>query len=107
MLRLLTCVAFLVVLPVPMTGQEPAAAWGHLKGQVVGPQGKGAQWAIVALVDPKDLKAALPVHPKVAATIPKTVVFDTPADEIVPRVQGVIEGQTVQIRNSSVVPHNV
>src|SRR4051794_19341257 len=49
---------------------------------------RGVRWVFVALVDPKDPKAALPVHPMVQKNLPKKVSLDTPCCVIEPHVLG-------------------
>jgi len=48
----------------------------------------------------------LPAHPDMKAIQGKTVVLDQPCCSFVPRVTLLVEGQTLEARNSSEVPHN-
>jgi hypothetical protein len=106
MARLLACLGLLVA-PLLVLGQAPAQEWGDLKGQVVFEGGGGAQWAFVALVDPKNPIAAIPVHPLVKQTLPKKVALDTPGMYFQPHALGVVEGQAIEVKNTSENPHNV
>jgi len=73
---------------------------------VVDGKTKGVQWVMVWLVDAKDAKAKLPVHPALQA-FPKTVAFDQPCCMFEPHVLGVRAGQVVEAKNSATIPHNV
>jgi hypothetical protein len=118
---------FLSLVALPASSEEPQQGWGDLKGQVAFggdkmptqengrlPPGysidlrtKGMKWVFVALVDPKNLTAALPVHPVVAKTLPKRVTLDTPGEYLEPRLLGIVEGQVVEVKNTSKQPHAV
>jgi hypothetical protein len=74
---------------------------------VIDKQTKGVKWVFVALVDPKNPKSAIPVHPDVAKELPKKVTFDQPCCMFEPRVLAVVEGQIVEAKNSATIPHNV
>lgn len=108
MLRCLTAFALLALLVATglSPAQGPAPAWGDLKGQCVR-DGSGVPWAFVALVDPNNPKAALPVHPEVTKTLPKKVTLDTPGDRFEPHALGVVAGQIVEVTNTSPRAHNV
>lgn len=73
---------------------------------VIDPKTKGVKWAMVWLVDAKDAKAKLPIHPDLK-DFPKTVSFDQPCCVFEPHVLGVRAGQIVEAKNSATIPHNV
>src|SRR5437879_1235177 len=50
----------------------------HDEEYVIDKQTKGVKYVFVALVDPKNPKAALPVHPMVKKNLPEKVSFDQP-----------------------------
>lgn len=74
---------------------------------VVNSKNKGVRWVFVWLVDPKDAKAKIPVHPSLAEPSQKEVVIDQPCCKFEPHVLGLREGQILVAKNSSPVPHNV
>ena len=74
---------------------------------VVDPASKGVRWVMVWLVDSKDPKAALPVHPSLKETADKEVMVDQPCCKFEPHVLALREGQTLVAKNSSPIPHNV
>jgi plastocyanin len=67
----------------------------------------GLKWVYVLLVDPKNPKNAIPVHPEVAKNLPKKVSFDQPCCTFEPHLLGVVQGQTVEAKNSAPFAHNV
>jgi hypothetical protein len=73
---------------------------------VVDTKTKGVKWVFVALVDPDNPRAALPVNPAVQKALPKTVSFDQPCCTFEPHVLGVVAGQNVEVKNSAAFPHN-
>jgi hypothetical protein len=73
----------------------------------VDPKSKGVRWVMVWLVDPVNPKAALPVHPKLAAIKEKDVVVDQPCCQFEPRVLFLREGQNLVAKNSATIAHNV
>jgi hypothetical protein len=74
---------------------------------VVNPKNKGVRWVMVWLVDPKNPKGKLPIHPKLQEPKDKEVVIDQPCCMFEPHVLGIREGQTLVARNSAPIPHNV
>jgi hypothetical protein len=67
----------------------------------------GVKWVLVALVHPDNPNKVIPVHPKVAGAVPKSVSFDQPCCAFEPHVLGVIQGQTVEAKNGAAFAHNV
>lgn len=103
MLRWLASLVFLTTTAIPVPEPEP---WGHVKGQVVR-NGGGVRWVFVALVDPKDPNAVLPVHPQVAKTLPKRVLLAMLPGQFEPRCLGLVAGQTLLVTNTSAEPLNM
>jgi plastocyanin len=80
---------------------------------VVDPKTKGVRWVMVFLADAKEpdpknaKKWKFPVKPGLMKLKNTPVIFDQPCCAFEPHVFGVIEGQTVIVKNSAPVPHNV
>lgn len=74
---------------------------------VINPKNKGVKWVFTWLVDPKDAKGKIPVHPSLAEPSAKEVVIDQPCCKFEPHVLGLREGQILVAKNSSPIPHNV
>jgi len=74
---------------------------------VVNPKNKGVQWVVVWLVDAQDPKKALPINPKLKSVPDKEVVIDQPCCMFEPHIAALREGQTVLIKNSAEIAHNV
>jgi len=74
---------------------------------VVDGKTKGVKWVVVWLVDSKNAKAAIPVHPSLAEVKQKEVVIDQPCCVYEPHVVGMRAGQTLVAKNSSPINHNV
>jgi len=74
---------------------------------VINPKNKGVRWVVVWLVDSKDPKTALPIHPSLEKVKDKEVVVDQPCCKFEPHVVGIREGQVLVAKNSSPVTHNV
>ncbi len=74
---------------------------------VVDPKSKGVRWVMVWLVDSKNPKAQLPIHPSLADVKEKDVVLDQPCCVYEPHVMGMRTGQVLVTKNSSPVNHNV
>jgi hypothetical protein len=73
---------------------------------VVDPKTKGVKWAVVWLVDAKNPKKALPVHPKLKAVPKQPAVVDQPCCKFEPHVLVMREGQKLILKNSAPVAHN-
>jgi hypothetical protein len=74
---------------------------------VINPRNKGVRWAVVYLIDVNDAKKDLPVHPTLQAPRNKTVELDQPCCRFEPHVLAVREDQTLLVKNSAPIPHNV
>jgi hypothetical protein len=74
---------------------------------VVDPKSKGVRWVLVWLVDPADVKKALPVHPDLKEPKDKKVVVDQPCCAFEPHVLGMREGQILVAKNSADITHNI
>jgi plastocyanin len=74
---------------------------------VVNPTNKGVRWCIVYLMDAKDFKNAIPIHPKLKEIKQKTVELDQPCCQFEPHLLAMREGQTLLVKNSATVSHNV
>ncbi len=77
---------------------------------VVNPKNKGVRWAMVWIaVDNEgkaDVKGKMPTHPRFERVSPAKVVLDQPYCRFEPHVLGIREGQILEIKNSSPIPHN-
>jgi len=89
--------------------QEHCLSKGAIEGEkyVINPKNNGVRWVMVWLVDGKDPKTALPIHPSLIAIKDKEVVLDQPCCKFEPHVAGIREGQTLVTKNSSPIAHNV
>jgi hypothetical protein len=67
---------------------------------------RGVRWVMVWLADAKDPRAALPIHPRLAA-IPPDVEIDQPGCLFEPRLLAMRQGQKLVAKNSSTIVHNV
>jgi len=77
---------------------------------VIDKDSKGVKWVMVWLVDakqPKNVNAAIPIHPKLKELKEKTVSIDQPCCAYEPRVFGIRVGQTLVCKNTATIPHNV
>ena len=74
---------------------------------VIDPATKGVRWVMVWLVDPKNPKADLPIHPSLKEPKEKEVLVDQPCCKFEPHLITLREGQTLVAKNSSPIPHNV
>ena len=76
--------------------------------RVVNPKNKGLRYTLVWLIneDPKDT-ASLPIHPDLQEIKNKTVEIDQPACAFIPHVVAMREGQTLLVKNSSALTHNI
>jgi plastocyanin len=72
---------------------------------VIDRKSRGVRWVMVWLVDAKDPNAKLPVHPE-RKKFPEKVRVDITCCTFAPHTLGVREGQTVEFRNQSRIPHN-
>lgn len=76
----------------------------------INPKNKGVRFVMVWLADaqkPKDVTAAIPIHPSLKTIKEKTVDVDQPCCLYEPYVLGLRVGQTLVAKNSSDIAHNV
>ncbi len=74
---------------------------------VVNPKNKGVRWCVVYLMNVKGFEKAIPIHPKLKALKQKEVTIDQPCCQFVPHVLAMREGQTLLVKNSATIAHNV
>ncbi len=73
---------------------------------VVNPKSKGVRWCLVYLMDAKDFKKDIPIHPKLKEIKTKTVELDQPCCQFEPHLLAMRQGQTLLVKNSATIPHN-
>jgi plastocyanin len=74
---------------------------------VVNPKNKGVRWCVVYLMDVKGFNKDLPIHPNLKEIKKKTVEIDQPCCQFIPHVLAMRHGQTLIVKNSATIPHNV
>ena len=74
---------------------------------VVNPKNKGVRWCIVYLMSADGFNKAIPIHPKLKAIKKKTVELDQPCCQFEPHMLAMREGQTLIVKNSMPIAHNV
>jgi plastocyanin len=78
---------------------------------IVDPKSKGLKNVVVWLrPDDPDRKAPFPaakIHPNLAKAAPKNHEIDQPCCQFVPRVVAAREGDTLEVKNSAPVAHNI
>ncbi len=79
---------------------------------VVDPKTKGVKnvfvWLAAATPPKKGAKwAAIPIHPALAKSKDKTVTLDQPCCSFEPHVLAMRDDQTLEVKNSASVPHNI
>ena len=74
---------------------------------VVNPDNKGVRWCIVYLMSEKGFDKDIPIHPKLKAIKNKTVELDQPCCQFEPHMLAMREGQTLIVKNSMTIAHNV
>jgi len=79
----------------------------HSEAWVVDKDSKGVKNAFVYLMPEPGSDKALPIHPSLKDAKVKEVEIDQPCCAFVPHCLAVREGQTLVVKNSSPVPHNV
>jgi hypothetical protein len=72
---------------------------------IVDPNTKGVMNVVVFLTDAKDPKRPIP-HADMKVIQEKKVVLDQPCCKFIPHVVVLVEGQTLEAKNSSTAPHN-
>jgi hypothetical protein len=72
---------------------------------VINKENKGLRWVFVWLIPEEGKK--LPIHPSLEEIKEKEVVVDQPCCQFEPRGVGLRQGQTLVVKNSAPVAHNV
>jgi hypothetical protein len=96
--------------PINVTKDQPACEKnGKLFEDklVVNPDNKGVRWCIVYLMHDEGFDKDIPIHPNLKAIKNKTVEFDQPCCQFEPHVLAMREGQTLLVKNSAGIAHNV
>jgi hypothetical protein len=94
----------------PHQDKEHCLSQGPLLDEtwVVNKNDKGIRWTFVWLApDPKSDVKKLPIHPDLKELKVKEVEMDQPCCAFIPRCLALREGQTLVVKNSSPVAHNV
>lgn len=74
---------------------------------VVNPKNKGVKWAIVYLMSADGFDKEIPIHPKLKAIKTKVVEIDQPCCKFEPHMLAMRQGQTLLVKNSAEIAHNV
>jgi hypothetical protein len=74
---------------------------------VVNTKNKGVKNVMVWLIDPKNPRAKLPVHPSLQNVKLPAVEIDQPCCQFVPHIVAMREGQDLVVKNSAPIAHNV
>jgi hypothetical protein len=74
---------------------------------VVNPKNKGVRWCLVYLMDVSGFNKDIPIHPKLQTVPSKTVELDQPCCQFEPHFLAMREGQTLIVKNSATIAHNV
>lgn len=74
---------------------------------VVNPKNKGIRWCVVYLMDVNGFNKDIPIHPKLKEIKNKTVELDQPCCQFEPHLVAMREGQTLIVKNSATIAHNV
>jgi len=74
---------------------------------VVNPKNKGVRWAVVYLMSEDGFNKPIPIHPALKAPKQKVVEVDQPCCKFEPHVLAMREDQTLLVKNSAPVTHNV
>lgn len=74
---------------------------------VVNPKNKGVRWAVIYLMNADDFKKPIPIHPALKNIQKKVVEIDQPCCQFEPHVLALREGQTLVVKNSATIAHNV
>jgi hypothetical protein len=74
---------------------------------VINPKNKGVRWCVVYLMDVSGFNKDIPIHPKLQAINNKTVELDQPCCQFEPHFLAMREGQTLLVKNSAAIAHNV
>jgi Polysaccharide lyase family 4, domain II len=74
---------------------------------VINPKNKGVRWVMVYLMSVGGFNKDIPIHPKLKAIKNPAVELDQPCCRFEPHVLALREGQTLVVKNSAPVVHNV
>lgn len=74
---------------------------------VVNPKNKGVKWVAVYLTSVDGVKKDIPVHPSLKAINKPVVEIDQPCCKFEPHMLALRQGQTLRVKNSAPVSHNV
>jgi hypothetical protein len=74
---------------------------------VVDKKTRGVRHAAVFLVDARDWKKPLPIHPTLKKLANKEVAIDQPCCMFEPRLVILRQGQTLVVKNSAAIVHNI
>jgi hypothetical protein len=89
--------------------QDACLAKGPLLAEelIANPKNRGVKDVLVWLIDAKNPKAPLPIHPRLAAAPLPDVEIDQPCCQFVPHIIAMREGQALVVKNSAAIAHNV
>jgi hypothetical protein len=74
---------------------------------VVNPKNKGVKWALVYLMSADGFDKDIPIHPKLKDLKEKVVEIDQPCCKFEPHLLAMRQGQTLLVKNSAEIAHNV
>ena len=74
---------------------------------VINPKNGGVRWCVVYLMDVSGFDKNIPIHPKLKTIQQKTVEIDQPCCQFEPHMLAIREGQTLIVKNSAAIAHNV
>jgi plastocyanin len=74
---------------------------------VVNSKNKGVRWCVVYLMSVDGFNKDIPIHADLQKIKTKTVEIDQPCCQFVPHVLAMRQGQTLVVKNSAAVAHNV
>ncbi len=74
---------------------------------VVNPKNKGVRWTVVYLISEGGFNKDVPVHPSLKDIKNKVVEVDQPCCKFEPHLVALREGQSLVVKNSAPVAHNV
>jgi hypothetical protein len=74
---------------------------------VVNPKNKGVRWAAVYLMSVEGFKKPIPIHPSLKEIKKRVIEIDQPCCKFEPHVLAMREGQTLVVKNSAPITHNV
>jgi hypothetical protein len=74
---------------------------------VVNPRNKGVRWTVVYLMSEEGFNKDVPIHPSLKDIKKPVVEIDQPCCKFEPHILALREGQTLVVKNSAPVAHNV